>query len=521
MLPNAIAAEPLWRASTKPWTEVARSRLPLPVLPLALTYLAVALNMTIASVALPTISTEFQADASQLAWIVNATPMTSAALILFAGAWSDRIGRKRMLLLGNVIFLVSALLSGMAPNVETLILLRAMTGVGSALAMPSAMALTFDVTEGTSQRTAVGIMGGTQAVGALMGPLVGGAALVTWGWHAAFWSVVPMLALALVLNMALVPSDGSVPRRSLDSGGAALTAVAGVAFLYAAVSAASSPAPVLGLAVAAGLVAVAALVWWERRVENPLFDPEIIKRKTFLIPTLVVFSVQFTLGGLLFLNTQYVQLVLGFSALAAGLFLMPALLMWTASSATAGLTAKRFGGRNVTAVALVIAAVGLVLASVGGMNPVYPVLIAGLILTGVMGVAPALMTHTSVSNYPEQRRSVGSAINSMAVRFGLAFGVAGYGAILAQRYQGHIASSLGGLKPQDRIDASESLGGALTVSERVQMPQLADAAREAFANGFQVTLLVAAVVLIVLAVLVWRLLPARLESPIPDTEANS
>ncbi|MGB3013968.1 MAG: MFS transporter, partial [Candidatus Nanopelagicales bacterium] len=123
-------------------------RLPLAVLPLALTYLAVALNMTIASVALPTISTQFQASAEQLAWIVNATPMVSAAFILFAGAWSDRVGRKRMLLIGIVIFLVSALLSGMTNSVEILILLRALTGLGSALAMPSAMALTFDVTAG-------------------------------------------------------------------------------------------------------------------------------------------------------------------------------------------------------------------------------------------------------------------------------------------------------------------------------------------------------------------------------------
>lgn len=496
------------------------SRLPLPVLPLSLTYLAVALNMTIASVALPTISTEFQASADQLAWIVNATPMTSAALILFAGAWSDRLGRKRMLLLGNVIFLASAILSGLAPNVEILILLRALTGVGSALAMPSAMALTFDVTAGTSQRTAVGIMGGTQAIGALLGPLVGGAALVTWGWHAAFWSVVPMLALALVLNSMLLPSDKPAEVRPLDNGGATLTAVAGVAFLYAAVSAASSPGPVLWIAVGVGIACSVGLVLWERRVDEPLFVPEIVKRRTFLVPTLTVFMVQFTLGGLLFLNTQYVQLVLGFSALAAGLFLMPALLMWTASSASAGITAKKFGARNVTALGLLVTAVGLVLTSLGGRHPVYPVLILGLILTGVMGVAPALMTHTSVSNYPDERRSVGSAINSMAVRFGLAFGVAGYGALLAQRYQTQILSALSGLSGQDRVDASESLGGALSVAQRGPDPALADAARDAFVSGFQLTLVVAAFVLVVLAVVVWRVLPARLEVAAVEPEVE-
>ncbi|HNE88231.1 MAG: MFS transporter [Candidatus Nanopelagicales bacterium] len=496
--------------------EQGRGRLPLPVLPLSLTYLAVALNMTIASVALPTISTELSATADQLAWIVNATPMTSAAFILFAGAWSDRLGRKRMLLLGNVIFLVAALLSGMTNSVEILILLRALTGLGSALAMPSAMALTFDVTAGTSQRTAVGIMGGTQAIGALLGPLVGGAALVTFGWHAAFWSVAPMLALALIMNVIWLPKDTPAERRSMDNGGATLTAVAGVAFLYAAVSAASSPDVWVWVALVVGVLSSIALVWWERRVDEPLFDPAIVKRRTFLIPTLTVFLVQFTLGGLLFLNTQYVQLVLGFSALAAGLFLMPALLMWTASSATAGVTAKRFGARNVTAIALVITGIGLVLTSSGGRNPFYPVLILGLVLTGVMGVAPALMTHTSVSNYPEERRSVGSAINSMAVRFGLAFGVAAYGTLLAIRYKSDVSGATQGLSPEDQYDATESLGGALNVAERTNAGGLADAARDAYVSGFQMTLIVAAVVLVVLAVIVWRGLPARLESGSTD-----
>lgn len=499
---------------------MSKTRLPLPVLPLALTYLAVALNMTIASVALPTLSTEFEADAAQLAWIVNATPMTSAALVLFAGAWSDRFGPKRLLLIGNVVFLVSALLSGLATTVDALIMLRALTGVGSALAMPAALALTFDVTHGASQRTAVGIMGGTQAIGALLGPIVGGAALVTWGWPAAFWSVIPLLAIALLLNALLVPGDHTVVRRSLDTGGAALTALAGIAFLFAAVNAAEAPGPLLGLAVGIGVAAVAGLVWWERRVEHPLFDPQIIKRRTFVIATLVVFMVQFTLGGLLFLNTQYVQLVLGFSALGAGLFLVPALITWTGSSATAGLTSKRFGVRTVTAMALVVSAIGLVLTSVGGRYPAYPVLITGLVLTGVMGVAPALMTHAAVSNYGQQRRSVGSAINSMAVRFGLAFGVAGYGALLAHRYKTELMPSLSGLEQRDRTDAGENLGGALSAAQRLNAPELAQTARVAFADGFRVTLLVAAVVLILLAVLVWRLLPERLEAPTTDAEAK-
>ena len=129
-----------------------------------------------------------------------------------------------------------------------------------------------------------------------------------------------------------------------------------------------------------------------------------------------------------------------------------------------------------------------------------------------MGVAPALMTHTSVSNYPDERRSVGSAINSMAVRFGLAFGVAGYGTLLALNYQSDIASAVAGLSPQDQYDASESIGGALNVAQRSDVAGLADAARDAYVAGFRITLIVAAVVLVALAVVVWRVLPARLDT---------
>ena len=234
--PSATVPARTWPESTKRSSD-RTGRLPLPVLPLALTYLAVALNMTIASVALPTIST-VPGQCRTTGVDRQRHPMVSAAFILFAGAWSDRIGRKRMLIIGNVIFLVSAILSGMTDSVQTLILLRALTGLGSAMAMPAAMALTFDVTRHEPARRN-GHYGWTQAIGALLGPLLGGAR----------WS-----------PSAGTPPSGRSPRCSpwrwcstssccpatnrcrggLDSVGSALTAVSGVAFLYAAVSAASS-----------------------------------------------------------------------------------------------------------------------------------------------------------------------------------------------------------------------------------------------------------------------------------------
>ena len=493
--------------------------LPLALVPLALTYLAIAVNMTIAAIALPTISTEFAASASELAWVVGVTPMISAAFLLFGGSWSDRYGRKKLLQIGVVVFLIAAVLSGFAGSIEQLIALRALTGLGSALAMPAALALVFEVTTGAAQRTAVGIMGGTQAVGALLGPLLGGATLVAFGWQAAFWAVVPMLLLALVLNAFTLPADGSRSSHSLDVPAATLAAVVGVTFLYAA-SLAGPPNEVeLWVALGIGIAALVGLVWWERRSDDPLFVGSLLRRRSFLVPTAAVVIVQFALGGLLFLNTQYVQLVLGFSALGAGLFLMPALTMWTVSAATAGVSSARFGARTVVVVASLVSAVGLLLIAAGGTDPAYPVLVIGLVLFGALGVVPALMTHAAVSNYGADRRSVGSSINSMAMRYGLAFGVTVLGALHAAVYRRELLASPPGQAVEESSDAAASLGGAVQVGE--QVPGLLSAAEQAFASGYAVVLLIAAGLTVAMAAMVWRFADVAPATAHPAGEAST
>lgn len=482
-----------------------RSGLPFAVVPLALTYLAIAVNMTIATIALPTISTEFAATAGELSWVVGVTPMVSAAFLLFGGAWSDRFGRKRMLMIGVLVFLAAAVLSGFATNVETLIALRGLTGFGSALAMPAALALVFDVTAGSAQRTAVGIMAATQAIGALLGPLLGGGALVLFGWQAAFWAVAPLLLVAFVFNLTTLPRDAAHEVADLDTKGALLTAVAGVALLYAATIADDPGQPTLWLAVTVGLVALVALVRWERRASNPLFIGSLLRQPSFVLPTLAVVTVQFVLGGLLFLNTQYIQLVLGFSALGAGLFLMPALLAWTASAATAGVTTRRFGTRAVVVVASILGAAGLILIATGGASPTYPILIGGLALFGLLGVVPAVMTHAAVSNYGTERRSVGSAINSMAMRYGLAFGVSFLGMIHTVVYRRQLLSTPPGAAVGEQSEAAESLGGAFQVAGAGDAG-LIEAAQSSFASGFTVVLVVSAALVGALALVMWTFL---------------
>jgi MFS family permease len=473
---------------------------------LVLTYLAVAVNMTVASVALPTISLELQATTSELAWIVNATPLASAAFILFAGAWGDRFGRTLLLRVGLLVFIVSAVLSSLATDATQLIVLRGLTGLGSALAMPAALALTFDVVAPESRRTAVGIIGATQAGGALLGPVLAGAALVVGGWGWAFLVVVPLLVLALLGSWRIPAAGASSPGAGMDTVGATLVALVSVGLIYAAITTSSSGAQgAAGTALAVAAVALVALVVWERRFPRPIFIGSALRRRVFWVPTLAIFAVQFVLGGIMFSNTQYVQLVLGFSALGAGLFLVPALLTWIVVSATAGLTARWLGTRTVTTLGLSLAAVGVLALSTVSTEPSYPVFVAGLLLVGCMGVAPALMTHLAVDSYPEARRTVGSAINSAASRYGLAFGVAAFSGVLMGIYTSRLLPALTGLTPQQSALAQDSLGSALRTSESLTGQTgaaLAAAARESYVAGFRASLLVAAVVLAVLAVIV-------------------
>ena len=491
--------------------------LPLAFAPLAIAYLAVAITMTVAIVALPTISTDLEVSAASLIWIINVTPVAAAALIFFGGSWGDRFGRRRVMLLGLVVFLVSATLSAFASTPEQLIAMRTLTGVGSALVMPPALALTFDVVPERSRRTAVGIIGATQAVGALLGPIIAGALLVALPWGSVVLSVTPLLIVTIVLVVWKIPADtrSRENQAPLDVVGAALMGAVAVSFMYAAVAAAApesdSSSPVVA-AVAIGVAALIVLVLWEIRYPNPIFAATILRARQFWVPTLTIFVVQFALGGVMFLNAQYVQLALGYSAFAVGLFLVPALLTWIASSTTAGVLARRFGVRPMVTLSLVISAIGMALLATGGSSPQFGVFIIALLLVGCMGLAPALTTHMAVSAYPEYRRTVGSAVNGVAVRFGLAFGVAALGSVLGITYSRNLAPVLTDLSSGDKTLADNSIGGALQVAKRLGDPAeqvLTDAARNAFASGFSYALIVTAGLLLAVAIIAALRLPNR------------
>jgi DHA2 family multidrug resistance protein-like MFS transporter len=480
-------------------------RLPIAFLSLSLTYLAVNVNVSVTSIALPSIGTDLGASTAQLSWVYKITPLVSIGVMLFAGAWIDRFGRRRVLVIGLTIFLVSAVLSALTRDVTLLITMRAITGVGASLAMPAALALTFDVVPDTSRRTAVGLLGATQAGGSLIGPVLAGGAMAMWSWPAAFLTVVPFIAIALI-GARRLPKNMPGADTPMDSRGAGLTLIASVAAVYSATALSERKLVTALISLVIAIVAVVTLINWERRAQHPLFDSAVLGQHRFRVAILVVFGAQLVLGGVLFVLTQYLQLALGYSPLIAGLLLIPALAGWVLASAVAGRTAAVLGARRAVTFGLALSSVGLAVLAFAASHRTAPstgLLILGLVLTGLMAIGPALMTHTVVDCYPTERRAVGSATNGAAARFGFSMGIALLGAVLSLVYVWGLGTSTQPLTAAQAETVKGGLSGALRVAQTLpDGMMLTEVARSAFITGYQATTVLSSMIMATLTIVV-------------------
>jgi MFS family permease len=256
------------------------------------------------------------------------------------------------------------------------------------------------------------------------------------------------------------------------------------------------------MALAVGAIALVVLVLWERRAPHPLIDSSVLQERTFRIAILVVFASQLVLGGLFFIITQYLQLVIGYTPLVSGLMLVPALAAWAVVSTTAGRTSALLGVRGAVTLGLTLASIGYVLLAVQPLSQSTGLLIGALFLIGLLGIGPALMTHSAVNSYRNEQRTVGAAVLGAAVRFGFSFGIALLGGFLGLVYERSVQPATTGLSAADATSVSRSLAEALTVARTNADLVLAEQARQAFTNGYVTSLAVAAVVTLVMAIVV-------------------
>jgi EmrB/QacA subfamily drug resistance transporter len=448
--------------------------------------LVVVIDNTIVNVALPSLVRELDADISELQWVVDAYTLVFAALLLLAGALGDRFGRRRTLLWGLAVFGLSSSAAAFAGGVDPLIAARAVMGAGAAFIMPATLSLLISVFTDTRERAmAVGIWAATAGVGVALGPVVGGFLLDRFWWGSIFIVNVPLCALAIVAGRRVIPESRDAAARPIDWTGAALSGAGLIAFVWAIIEAPAkgwTSAPVLGAAVFAA-VALAAFVVHQRRAADPLLDLRLFKDPRFTAASSTIMVLFFALFGFLFLSTQYLQFVLGYSPSAAGVRVLPyaaAMIVFAPLSST---LVQRFDTKRVTTVGMLLFATGLAVAATLTAGTGYGRLAIAFVLMGAgMGLAGAPATESIMGSLPPERANIGSAVNDTTRELGGALGVAIVGSVMSSLYATEISAVVAG------------------------------PAREAFVHAMSRASALVALVAALGAFIAWRYLPARGDS---------
>ncbi|MFI8361747.1 DHA2 family efflux MFS transporter permease subunit [Streptomyces sp. NPDC085612] len=376
------------------------------------------LDSTVVNVALPRIGQDLDADLAVLQWTVNAYLLTLAGLILVGGALGDRFGRRRIFVVGVVWFAVGSLLCGLAPNAGVLVAARALQGIGGALLTPGSLALIQGSIRAEDRGRAVGLWSGLGGVGAAVGPFLGGWLVDGPGWRWVFLLNVPVAALCVPVALRHVPESRDPQAHGrFDVAGAVLGAGSLGLVTYALIEASSGTAPVIAAAVGGVLLGVA-FVLVERRRADPMVPPDIFASRQFTAVNLVTLCVYAALGGFFFLVVLQLQVVSGYSALAAGAAMLPTTVLMLLLSARSGELGERIGPRVPLTVGPLLCAAGTLLmlrvgpqaSYTGDVLPAMAVMGMGLVIL----VAP--LTATVLASVDPGRAGLASGINNAAAR---------------------------------------------------------------------------------------------------------
>jgi EmrB/QacA subfamily drug resistance transporter len=459
--------------------------------------LVIVIDNTIVNVALPTLARDLDADLAEVQWVVDAYTLVFAGLLLLAGTLGDRYGRRRTLLAGLGVFGLASAAAAYAGGVDALIATRAVMGAGAAFVMPATLSLLISVFPDPRERaTAVGVWAATAGVGVALGPVAGGFLLDHFWWGSIFIVNVPLCVLAIVVGLRVVPESRDPAPARIDWAGAALSGAGLVALVWGVIEAPSegwTSGPVLA-AFALAAVALGAFVVQQRRAADPLLDLDLFRDARFSAASATIMVLFFALFGFLFLSTQYLQFVLGFEPLEAGVRVLPyAGGMIVFATLSAQLVA-RFGTKRVVTTGMALFSAGLAVAATVTTGSGYGRLAIGLLLMGAgMGLAGAPATESIMGALPPERANVGSAVNDTTRELGGALGVAVVGSIMSSLYAGRLEGA-----PEV---VQESLGAAVGIGS------FAEPARDAFVHAMARASLVVAVVAALGAALAWRYLP--------------
>jgi MFS transporter, DHA2 family, multidrug resistance protein len=479
---------------------------------IALPCLLYAMDLTVLTLAVPSLSADLHPSSTELLWIVDIYGFLVAGFLVTMGTVGDRIGRRRLLLIGAGAFGGASVVAAFSSSPEMLIASRALLGIAGATLAPSTLALIRSMFENDQQRTlAIGIWITSFSVGAAIGPLVGGVLLESFHWGSVFLLAVPVMALLLVLGPRLLPEYKDPAPGRLDLASAALSLVAVLAVIYGIKALATDGAGFASLApVLAGLVIGAAFVDRQRRLADPMIDLGLFRRPGFslsLSANTLAFAVVF---GMEVFVAQYFQLVLGYSPLEAGLWSVPGAAAFVVGAQLTPPLAARVRPPVAMLGGIVVAIIGAALLTQAGAADGPGLVVAGVVILSV-GLTPlfTLAADLAVGSAPPERAGAASGISETSSELGGALGLAILGTVGTAVYRDRAADAFPDEVPADATaTATDTLGGAVEVADR--LPQLLSAdvlepAREAFTQGLQVAATVSGVLLVAALVIVARL----------------
>ena len=493
----------------------ARDWAALAVLTLVVALLAV--DSTVLALAVPSLSADLAPNASELLWIGDIYSFVLAGLLVTMGNVADRVGRRRLLLLGSTGFGVSSVLAVFAPSAAALIVVRALLGVSGAAIMPSTLSLVRNIFPDARHRTtAIAIWSAGTAGGTALGPLVGGLFLERFWWGSVFLINVPVMVLAVATGLWLLPESRNEHGGPVDILSAALSVGAIVPVIYAVKSLAHDGPTIWGLV---SLVVGLALGWVfmrrQRVLSTPLIDIGLFARPAFTWAVLISVMAIFALSGLVYFFSQYLQLVREYSALQAGLAELPGSIAAIAVITVVGRLVSRFGQGRAGAGGLTVTALGLLALAAAESVAGYLALAGALVLIGAgIGVAASVATGAVLGAVPADRSGAASAISETGLELGAALGIAVLGTVQDVGYRlllEPLAADAGSALPDSVIGAArQSLATLAGVVDRADAAQ-ADfylQAQRAFTHAMQATAVVAAAILLLAAVMAWRHVPA-------------
>lgn len=492
--------------------------------------LVVVLDNTVLNIALPTIQRDLNASQGQLVWAVDSYILVFAALLFTWGVLGDRWGRKKVLMIGLVIFAVASAICAFSTSAGMLIGFRAVMGIGGAAVLPCTLAIITVVFPPHERGKAIGTWAGAVGAAVALGPVLGGVLLqhpswTNWltgnDWGSVFLINVPIIAVGLVLIWRVVPETRNPQGRRLDLVGLLISVAGLTALLYGIIHASETRdwfAPwVLG-PVAVGIALIALFLWMETRSTHPSFDVELFKNRGYAVSLTAVSLAFFALSGITFTIPFYLQLLRGYDTLTAGLCFLPFALGQLIAAPRSARMVDRFGYRAVMTSGLIfVTASSIALTFLRVETPIWILLVVFFIFGFGMGnvIAPASTVMQNV--LPLMRAGAGSAVQNTVRQVGGALGVAVIGTVLATQYASNVETSLAGSAiplPQEAVDAaSQSVVATVAVLDAAPgipdslRAQLESGAFEAFLSASHVTSILSALVVLIAALVVGFLLP--------------